>query len=116
MDKDNKKLIKQNAEINENLKKIVKQNEIIISLLGRMGFTTDKIREIVTKNKREELKEKYIEGYNALDGKKSVSQIADLIGVSLSTLSPISSEWEELGIVNQVSKSRSKYYKRLFPI
>jgi hypothetical protein len=39
--------------MDEDLKKLIKQNEIIISLLGRIAFTPDKIREIVTRKKRE---------------------------------------------------------------
>lgn len=116
MSDDTKKIVSQNNEINDALKTIVRQNEIIISLLGRVGFTSENVREIVVKNKREDLKEKYVEGFNSLDGKKSVSEIATIIGVAMGTFSPIISEWEEVGIVYQVSKSRSKCYKKIFPI
>jgi DNA-binding MarR family transcriptional regulator len=102
--------------LSDNLERIAHQNEVIISLLGRMAFTPEQIREIVTFNKRENLKQKYIEGFNSLDGKKSVSEIANVIGVSIGTLSPILSEWEELGIIYQVSRTRRKCYKRVFPI
>jgi len=102
--------------MNDELKKIVKQNEIMISLIGRMAFTPEQIREIVTSNKRENLRPRYIEGYNALDGKKSVSEIASIVGVTQGTLSPILSEWEELGIIYEVEKSGGKFYRRLFPI
>jgi DNA-binding MarR family transcriptional regulator len=102
--------------MNDYLKKLVKQNEIIISLLGRMVFTPKEVKDIVTANKRENLKHGYINGYNALDGKKSVSEIAGVIGVTQGTLSPILSEWEEFGIVYEVDRSRGKFYKKLFPI
>jgi len=36
----------------EILKKIERQNEIIISLLGRMAFTPETIRDIVVKKKQ----------------------------------------------------------------
>jgi len=102
--------------MNEELNKMIKQNEIIISLLGRLAFTPDKVRQMVISNKREDLKQKYVEGYNALDGGKTLSQIADIIGVTSGTLSPILREWEELGIIYEVEKPKGRFYKRLFPI
>ena len=98
------------------LKKIVKQNEIIISLLGRLAFTPKQVREIVTSKKRENLKKGYISGYNGLNGRSSVSEIADIIGVTQGTLSPILSQWEELGIIYEIERAGGKFYKRLFPI
>jgi len=102
--------------MNEELNKIIKQNEIIISLLGRLAFTPDKVRQIVISNKRENLKQKYVDGYNALDSEKTLSQIANIIGVAPGTLSPILREWEELGIIYEVEKPKGRFYKRLFPI
>lgn len=98
------------------LKKIVKQNETIISLLGRFVFTPEQVKDIVTSKKQEDLKQQYINGYNALDGKKSVSEIARIIGVTTGTLSPILLQWEDLGIIYEVEKARGKFYKRLFLI
>jgi len=102
----------------EEILKLVRQNEVIISLLGRMAFTEDKVREIVTKKKRADLRDKYIEGYNACDGTKIIKEIAKIIGVDDSTLSPILNEWEDVGIVYEVhtKDARSKYYKRIFSI
>ena len=102
--------------MNDDLKKIVKQNEIIISLLGRMAFTPKQVEAIVTSNKRDNLKPRYIDGYNALDGQKLVSEIAGIIGVAVGTLSPILSHWEELGIIYEIERTGGKFYKRLFPI
>jgi Fic family protein len=98
----------------DTLKKIEKQNEIIISLLGRMAFTTERIREIVIKKKQNP--QGYIDGYNACDGNRNVNEIANIIGVKQNTLSPILQEWEELGIVYEVDKPKGTFYKRLFPI
>lgn len=102
--------------MNEDLKKMIKQNEIIISLLGRLAFTPEQVREIVTFKKREDLKERYINGYNELNGKRSVSEIADVIGVVQGTLSPILSQWEELGIIYEIERAGGKFYKKLFSI
>jgi DNA-binding MarR family transcriptional regulator len=95
-------------------KKIEKQNEIIISLLGRLAFTPEKIREIITKKKQNP--EKYINGYNACDGNRNVNELATIIGVDQSTLSPIIREWEELGIIYEVDRTKGKFYKKLFPL
>ena len=96
------------------LKKIEKQNEVIISLLGRMAFTPERIKEIVTKKKKNP--EKYVDGYNACDGNRNVNELAVIIGVDQSTLSPILQEWAELGIVYEIDKPKGRFYKRLYPI
>ena len=98
--------------MNDDLKKIVKQNEIIISLLGRMAFSKEEVRSIVTHKKRNP--EKYIEGYNACDGSHSVSDIAKIVGVSVPTISVILNEWEETGIIREVEKSGGKFYRNLY--
>lgn len=99
----------------ETLKKIEKQNEVVISLLGRIAFTPEKIRDLVTKNKKKN-PEKYIDGYNACNGSKNVNELASIIGVDQSTLSPILQEWAELGIIYETEKTKGKFFKRLFPI
>jgi DNA-binding MarR family transcriptional regulator len=98
----------------DTLKNIEKQNEIIISLLGRIAFTSDKIREIVTRKKQNP--EKYVEGYNACDGNHRVTELANIVGVKQPTLTPILQEWEDLGIIFEVVKPKGKFYKRLYPI
>jgi len=100
--------------LNKEIKKLIKQNEIMISLLGRLAFKPDDIRKIVTSKKQNP--QKYIDGYNACDGKHSLSDIAKIVGVKPGTLSPILSEWAELGMVYEVEKPRGKFYKKLFPI
>lgn len=100
--------------MSQQLKKLIKQNEIIISLLGRMAFTKEEVSKIVTSKKQNP--EKYIEGYNALNGNRSLSDIARIVGVTPGTLSPILKEWEELGIIYEVEKPKGKFYKKIFPI
>ena len=101
-------------DMNDELKKMVKQNEIIISLLGRMAFSKEEVKNIVTYKKRNT--EKYIEGYNACDGNHSVSEIAKIVGVSHQNASVILAEWEDIGIVREVEKRGGKFYKGLFHI
>jgi DNA-binding transcriptional ArsR family regulator len=88
--------------------------EIVISLLGRLAFKEDKVRDIVRKAKRNP--DKYVEGYNACDGQQDVSEIARVVGVRPTTLSPILKKWGELGIIYEVQKSGGRFYKKLFPI
>jgi hypothetical protein len=95
---------------------IARQNDLIIRLLGRIAFKPEDIRRIVTAKKQNPLK--YIEGYNALDGKTGVSQVAAIVGVKAGTISPILQAWEEEGIIYKVSKDQQKgvFYKRLFEL
>ena len=98
----------------DELRKIIKQNEVIISLLGRIAFKPEEVRRIVTYKKQNP--ENYIKGYNACDGKHSLSEIARIVGVTPGTLSPILAEWEEIGIVYEVERPGGKFYKKIFSI
>lgn len=98
------------------LTKLVRQNEVIISLLGRLAFNEETVKDIVIKNKRVEKREQYLEGYNACNGNRTLTEIAKIIGVSLGTLSPILQEWEDIGIIYEVYKAGGKFYKKIFPI
>lgn len=100
--------------MSEDFRKIIKQNEVIISLLGRLVFKPDNVRKIVMLKKQNP--QNYINGYNACTGEHTVTEIAALIGVTQGTLSPILSEWEELGIIYVVEKPKGKFYRRIFPI
>lgn len=95
--------------------RIEKQNEVIISLLGRMAFSPEVIRNLVVKNKKTD-PEKYIAGYNACDGNLNVNELAEIVGVKQNTLSPILLEWAELGIIYEIQNPKGKYYRKLFPI
>jgi DNA-binding MarR family transcriptional regulator len=100
--------------LSEDIKKLIKQNEIIISLLGRLVFKPEEVRRIVEFKKRNP--QNYVNGYNACDGKHSVSEIANVVGVTQGTLSPILTEWEAIGIIYEVEKPGAKFYKKLYPI
>lgn len=95
-------------------KKLEKQNEVIISLLGRIAFTPDKIHDIVVKKKQNP--QGYIDAYNACDGSHNVNELATIAGVDQSTLSPILLAWEEIGIIYEVEKPKGKFYRKLFPV
>ena len=94
--------------------KIIRQNEIMISLLGRIAFTKETVKEIVTQRKQNP--ENYVKGYNACDGKHTLSELAKIIEVKPGTLSPILADWEEVGVIYEIVKTGGKFYKKLFPI
>ena len=91
---------------------IDKKLDVIIKLLGRMAYPVPEIRRIVT-FKKGSRSFNYIKGYNACDGKNSLTKIALIIGVKPSTLSPILKEWEEVGIIYKTGEGK---YKHLFKI
>jgi predicted transcriptional regulator len=93
---------------------IKKQNEVIISLLGRIAFPEEKLKEIITKKKRDP--DAYIRGYNSCNGKNTVTEIATVVGVNQSTLTPILQDWENLGIVYELDSVRGKTYLALYKI
>ncbi len=99
------------------LTKIIEQNNILIALIGKMAFTREEVLNIVVSAKQKAKQQKYVEGYNACDGNHSLSEIAGIIGVKHSTLSPILQSWEESGIIYPVSSTRlGKFCKKIFPI
>jgi len=100
--------------MDDELKRIIRQNEVIISLLGRIAFEKNEVKAIVTSKKKNP--EKYVEGYNACDGNHSLSKIAEIVSVKPGTLSPILAEWEEIGIIRETEKTGGRFYKKLFSI
>jgi len=98
----------------DTLNRIARQNGVIISLLGRIAFTEEKVKSIVMSRKQNP--DRYIEGYNSCDGDHTVTQIANIVGVSQPTMTNVLSQWEEIGIVYEIDKVGGKFYKKLFPI
>ena len=85
----------------------------MITLLGRLVYPPEKLREIVVKWKKKN-PEDYVKAYNLCDGEHTVSQIANAIRVDPGTLSPILSGWKELGIIYETTKKGGQFYKRLY--
>lgn len=101
---------------NNDVKKLIHQNEVIISLLGRMVFSPDQIRDIVTRDKRKKNKDNYVSGYNSCNGNHGVVELSKIIGVNTSTLSPILADWAEFGIIYEVDKPKGTFYKKIMTI
>lgn len=66
---------KWNREFLTSLEVITSQNKAIISLVGRIAFTEDEIKELIVKGKRQDLRDKYLKGYNACDGTKTKTEL-----------------------------------------
>ena len=99
------------------LTKIIEQNNVIIALIGKLAVTRSEVLKIVVSGKQKAKQQKYVEGYNACDGDHSLSEIAGIIGVDPSTLSPILQNWGESGIIYPVTNPKvGKFYKKIFPI
>lgn len=82
------------------LEKISKQNQnqIMISLLGRLAFPEDKLREIITKNSKKP--EYMIKAYNRCTGDATTNEIAkELTGITNVALNIVTIKWEEKGIL-----------------
>jgi len=106
----------------DDTKRLSKQSETIILLLGKIAFKKDEVREIVIWKKQKEKQEKYIEGYNACDGQHSLSEVSRIIGVVPGTLSPILKDWEDRGIIFEVEapdsnkRTGGKFYRKILAI
>lgn len=90
---------------------LIKQNEILISLLARSVLGADSIAGIVTSGKRDPAA--YVKAYNALDGTIGVTEAAKLAGVSQPTMTVVLKSWEGQGIIYNVGDPGRPLYKRL---
>ncbi|OLC63410.1 hypothetical protein AUH73_02300 [archaeon 13_1_40CM_4_53_4] len=88
--------------------------EAVIGILGRSVFPEDKLRDMVTKYKKNP--EQYVRGYNLCDGEHAVIDIAKEIGVAGPTLSPILTDWKDRGIIYEVTKTGGKFYRKLYKL
>jgi len=91
---------------------LVKQNEIIISLLAESKKNL--IKGIVTKNKKNP--KEYLKGYNSCDGTKGVTELAKIINVKQPTLTPILKSWKEENIIFNFGTKSKPLYKGLLKI
>ena len=82
------------------------QNRVIISLLARTAFGIEGISRIVTSSKKKAKPKDYLLAYNALDGSKTITEIALLAHVSESTMREVLKSWEDVGIVYRTEKGQ----------
>jgi hypothetical protein len=88
-----------------------KQNQVIISLLARSTIGKEHIASMVTSGKKKGKARDYLRAYNALDGSKSITEIANIVGVTKQNMAQVMQTWEDEGIVyNAGTASRSSFY------
>jgi len=82
---------------------LFKQNQMIISLLGRLVFTEEKLKKIITKNSKKP--KQLIKAYNLCDGTLTIPKISSKIeGVTSRALNDAIIKWEENGIILNIAK------------
>ena len=93
---------------------IRQQNESIITLLARLVWTADKLAAVVKSRKSDP--EAYVRVYNALDGEKTVTDLANIAKVKRPTMSVILQSWLDEGIALNVGSDSQPKYKRLMKL
>jgi hypothetical protein len=103
------------SEEAELLKKIIRQNELQISLLGRLAFSEEKLREFITKNaKKPSL---MIKVYNLCDGENSINDIASKVGgITRQAIGYLVEKWEKNGIILRVEDGKNIYPIKLYKV
>lgn len=101
--------------MSDNLKKVETQNEIIISLLGRMAFPEDDIKNLITSNSKKP--DILLKVYNLCDGNTGLTEIARRASISQPSLTGAINKWVEMGIViKHVNKSNQVFPQRLYKL
>lgn len=93
-----------------------RQNQVIIDLLARIAFGADEIEKIVKKGKKKKISGDFVLGYNELDGVKSLTDIAKIVGVTKQNMSQVLQTWEEKGIVYNSGTNTRKAYAGLLKL
>ncbi len=101
--------------MNLDLSRIEKQNEIIISLLGRIAFPEEELKKMITINSKKP--KVLLEAYNLCNGKTGLTEISKKVSVSQPALTGAINKWEEMGIIiKHVTESKSVFPQRIYKI
>ena len=77
---------------------VIKPQEVMIRLLGKLAFSPDEVKEIVVGKRHK--KPQWIRAYNLCDGEhQHQKEIAQEAGIDRSDFSKAIREWEQLGIL-----------------
>jgi hypothetical protein len=90
---------------------IRQQNEAIIALLARLVWTPEKLAAVVKSRKSDP--EAYVRVYNAMDGEKTITELAEIARVKRPTMSAVLQLWRDEGIALTVGTDDQPRYKRL---
>jgi hypothetical protein len=93
-----------------------RQNQVIIALLARSTVGIEYIEKIVRGGKQKGKPDDFVRAYNELDGTKTITEIAKLVGVSKQNLSQVLQRWEEKGIVYNVGTGSRTVYAGLLKL
>lgn len=90
------------------------QNDAVIALLARLVWTPEKLAAEVASGKRNP--DAYVRVYNALDGAKTITVLAEMAGVKQPSMGAVLRSWLDEGIVVNIGTDAQPKYKRLMKI
>ena len=93
---------------------LIQQNEIIISLLGRMAFPNDKLKEIIQKGSKKP--NEILSAYNRCDGLTTITEIAKNVGIAQQSLFEAVEKWSSLGIVLKKKRGNETFPLKLYKV
>jgi len=93
---------------------IIRQNELIISLLGRIAFENDTLKNMITKGSKKPAQ--ILEAYNLCDGQTTITQIASKVSIAQPSLTVAIDKWERLGIIFKKKSGAEVLPLRLFEV
>jgi|SRR5208282_2483706 len=98
----------------QQIEEIIKQNELIISLLGRIAFKNDELKALVVKGSKKP--KQILSAYNLCDGQRTITAIANTVDIAQPSLTEAVKKWEELGIIMKKTKGNEVLPLRLFEV
>ena len=93
---------------------LVKQNEIIISLLGRIAFPNDKLKENIQRGSKKPME--ILEAYNLCDGNTTITEIAKRAKIAQGSLSEAVDKWASLGIAFKLKSGNETLPLKLYTV
>lgn len=93
---------------------VSKQLEMLIALVAQATIGRDEIRRIALLGKKKP--QQWLKGYNACDGKRGVTEIAKIAGVSQPNATNVLKTWERQSIVFNVGTEKKPLFRRLMLI
>lgn len=104
-------------DIGHKLDAISGQLAVLISILAHREVSEEKIIGIVTKNRTETGKKKYLQAFNLFDGTRSLSDVEREVNVGIGNLSNTVENWIEEDILYlQRQERRKKFYHHIFKL
>lgn len=93
---------------------LVRQNEIMISLLGRIAFPNDSLKNMVQKGSKKP--NEILAAYNLCDGETTITEIARRANIAQQSLSAAIDKWEQAGIIVKKVVGAEVFPKKLYAV